>query len=119
MLGIPPLPEKGDYFVDLEEYLALQKAARNPAARTRQSNAWQDAYDLLDPALKGPWSKQEFPVLAAWLAANEKPLALLVEASKRPRRYDPLVGGEKTPRDRHSSARPFRSSTNRATLPVR
>ena len=36
-------------------------------------------------------------MLAAWLDANEKPLALLVEASRRPRRYDPLVCGEKTP----------------------
>ena len=41
--------------------------------------------------MKRPWSKKEFPVLAGWLAANEKPLALLVAASKRPRRYDPLV----------------------------
>ena len=41
--------------------------------------------------MKRPWSKKEFPVLAGWLAANEKPLALLVAASKRPRRYDPLI----------------------------
>ena len=41
--------------------------------------------------MKRAWSKKEFPVLAGWLAANEKPLALLVAASKRPRRYDPLI----------------------------
>jgi hypothetical protein len=41
--------------------------------------------------MKQPWSEKEFPVLAGWLAANEKPLALLVAASKRPRRYDPLI----------------------------
>ena len=41
--------------------------------------------------MKRPWSKKEFPILAGWLAANEKPLALLVAASKRPRRYDPLI----------------------------
>ena len=28
---------------------------------------------------------------AEWLAANEKPLAMIVEGCKRPRRYDPLV----------------------------
>ena len=44
-------------------------------------------------AAKRPWSKQEFPQVAAWLDANEKPLALMIEASKRPRRFDPLVGG--------------------------
>ena len=32
-----------------------------------------------------PWSKAEFPAWAEWIAANEKPLTLLVEASKRPR----------------------------------
>jgi hypothetical protein len=41
--------------------------------------------------MKRPWSKKEFPLLAGWLAANEKPLALLVVASKRPRRFDPLI----------------------------
>ena len=41
--------------------------------------------------MKRSWSKKEFPLLAGWLAANEKPLTLLVAASKRPRRYDPLV----------------------------
>ncbi len=49
-----------------------------------------DTSALLHPAMKRPWSKQEFAELAALLAAREKPLALVVEASKRPRRYDPL-----------------------------
>ena len=31
------------------------------------------------------------PHIAAWLAANEKPLAVAVEASKRPEYYNPLV----------------------------
>ncbi len=47
--------------------------------------------------MKRPWSQQEFPVLAEWLAANETPLTLVVEASNRPRRYDPLCCGEKIP----------------------
>ena len=29
---------------------------------------------LVNLAMKRPWSPQEFPVLAQWLAANEKPL---------------------------------------------
>jgi hypothetical protein len=36
-----------------------------------------------------PWEKKDFPVWAEWLAVNEKPMVLLAEASKRPRRYDP------------------------------
>ena len=97
MLGMPALPEKGDYFVDLATYLAQQKISTKSAVAQSEPQAKVDARALLEPALKRPWSKREFPQLAAWLAANEKPLALLVEASRRPRRYDPLVCGEKTP----------------------
>ncbi len=97
MLGVPPLPEKGDYFADLETYLAQPKGDAEADNAKAQPKAGVNAYDLVDPALKRPWSQEEFPVLAAWLAANEKPLALLAEASKRPRRYDPLVCGERTP----------------------
>jgi membrane protease YdiL (CAAX protease family) len=97
MLGMPALPKKGDYFVDLETYLARQKEGAKPSGVKPEPRTRVNAYDLLDPAIKRPWSKEQFPVLAAWLATNEKPLALLVEASKRPRSYDPLVCGEKTP----------------------
>ncbi len=97
MLGIPPLPEKGDYFGCLEEYLDQQEEVAKRGGAKTESPSGQDAYDLLEPALEQPWSKQEFPVLAAWLAGNERPLALLVEASRRPRRYDPLVCREKQP----------------------
>ncbi len=30
MLGIPPLPEKGDYFVDFDDYVARRKNGTNP-----------------------------------------------------------------------------------------
>jgi hypothetical protein len=83
LLGVPPLPEKGDYFVDLDPF--------------RTGRRFNYTSDQLTLAGKRPWSKQTFPVLAEWLAANEKPLTLAVEASKRPRRYDPLVCGAKAP----------------------
>jgi hypothetical protein len=41
-----------------------------------------------------PWSDKEFPILAGSLAANEKAISMVVEASNRPRRYDPLIAGE-------------------------
>ncbi len=97
MLGIPPLPEKGDYFVDLDKYVARQKNGTKPRDAKPEAGTQDNTWDQLSLAMKRPWSQQEFPVLAEWLAANEKPLALVVEASKRPRRYDPLCCGEKTP----------------------
>ena len=96
MLGIPPLPEKGDYFVEFGSYLAGQKKDANPPD-AKPGAAEEDTWDFLHARMKQPWSRKEFPVLAQWLAANEKPLALVVEASKRPRFYDPLCAGETTP----------------------
>jgi hypothetical protein len=94
MLGIPPLPENGDYFVDFDRFVAGRKNAGDTATAAAATDPVRES---MYAAMKRPWSKQAFPALADWLAANEKPLALLVEASKRPRRYDPLVCGEKTP----------------------
>jgi hypothetical protein len=84
MLGIARLPEKGDYFIPVRIY------ARDS---TKSNTAGDRAEEELEQAIKRPWSKREFPVLAGWLKANEKPLALITEASRRPRRYDPLVCG--------------------------
>ena len=97
MLGIPRLPEKGDYFVNHDDYVARQKNGTKPPDAKPEAGTQDSTWDQLKLATKRPWSQKEFPVLAEWLAANEKPLALAVEASKRPRRYDPLCCGEKTP----------------------
>ncbi len=97
MLGAPLPPENGDYFVDYEKYSARYKSATNPEKPQSDATVGNDVFKQLEPAMKHPWSKQEYPVLAEWLGANEKPLALVTEASKRPRWYDPMVAGEKTP----------------------
>jgi hypothetical protein len=81
-LGIPTLPDKGDYFVRLEKY-----ARPGPDGGNAQDETWEQ----LTQAMKRPWTPKDFPRLADWLAANEKPLSLVLEASKRPRRYDPLL----------------------------
>ena len=80
MLGIPTIPEKGDFFISLTNYIKDLKEAAG--ARPEEE---------LDVAVERPWSRQQFPVLARWLKANEKPLGLVTEASKRPRRYDPIL----------------------------
>jgi len=90
LLDIRPLPKNGDYFVALETFAKALKDMGKPSAQANEKG--QDVYsEQQTQAMKRPWSKKEFPVLAGWLAANEKPLALLVAASKRPRRYDPLI----------------------------
>ncbi len=95
-LGIPSLPEKGDYFIGLDDYVKELSARKNPGVPFDHSQL-DEHWAALDIAMKRPWSKQEFPMLAKWLTANEKPLALLIEASKRSRRYDPLIASSPEP----------------------
>jgi ribosomal protein L17 len=82
-LDLPPLPKEGDYFVSLSGF------ARDTLSLTdAQLTA---LYDQQSATMTRPWATQDNPVIAEWLKANEKPLALVVEATKRPRYYNPLV----------------------------
>ncbi len=93
MLGIQTLPEKGDYYVAFYEYAGPPSDTKKLVDEQAASNkAMGTLDDQMDQAAKRPWSRREFPAFAGWLEANEKPLALLVEAFKRPRRYDPEIG---------------------------
>jgi hypothetical protein len=85
-MGIKPPPEKGEYFIDLNEYLKdhLKIDLKSKEAETvavKQLN--HDTYF--------PWNAKEHPHMAGWLAINEKPLALVFEGTKRANYYSPCV----------------------------
>jgi hypothetical protein len=44
---------------------------------------------LLGNMMSQPWTSEQVPPMAEWVAANQKPLDLIVEASKRPRYFMP------------------------------
>ena len=95
MLDIGLLPEKGDYYITLERYVkALKDAGKKVVEEDKEGHDVN--WEQLTQAMKRPWPKQEFPLLAGWLAANEKPLALVIAASQRSRRYDPLISDDGT-----------------------
>jgi hypothetical protein len=94
MLKMPPPPGHGDYFVSLSNYVKQLDDSRDPRFSKLPGGSRDTVSDQQDEAMQRPWSKEEFPLIADWLAVNEKPLALLLEASKRPRRYDPLLCGD-------------------------
>ncbi len=59
-----------------------------------------DAYEALETLtmlIRQPWSADDYPTIAAWLATIEKPLALAVQASERPRFYMPMVAIDDPP----------------------
>jgi hypothetical protein len=87
-LGIPVLPEQGNYFVDEGEMIRRWRVDHPlPAGEEDDDKIWDEFGD----AEKRPWSAAEFPAVAAWLKINEKPLALAIEASTRPRQFFPTL----------------------------
>jgi hypothetical protein len=93
-LGIDPPPEKGDYFVGWEKYLEVH-LKEPPAAQKDQfenPSSWKQAcLDQLDKASKSPWKAADQPDIAKWLKQNEQPLALIAEATRREKFFNPLV----------------------------
>jgi hypothetical protein len=86
-LGIEEPPEKGDYFIPLGRY-STHRLKLDPAeSRT--------LHEQQSRAIQRRWSAKDYPHLASWLKANEKPLALVIEASKRPQYFNPLVSNRK------------------------
>jgi hypothetical protein len=83
MLGIPPPASGGKYYEPFDKF--LERTAPQNAA------AGQSGNDQTAEAATRPWAEDEFPMLAKWLAENEKPLDLVVAASKRPKHYVPWL----------------------------
>jgi hypothetical protein len=84
LLGIKAPPEKGDSFIELTRYL-------NEQVKVENAKECQKIEEQLDHARRRPWGPQAFPKLATWLSANEKPLALVTEASNRSAYFSPLI----------------------------
>lgn len=98
LLGMEPLLMEGDYYVSAKSL--LEKQASESGEITGEDGASPD-YDVFDlqeqfwnhheEASTRPWTAKEFPDLARWIAVNETPLELIVEASRRPKCYLPIV----------------------------
>ncbi len=80
-LGEKP-PEKGKYYLQLDGYTYREKLTELQAEKVRHN---------FDTASQRPWTKKEFPHIAKWLDLNKQSLALVVEASKRKRYYNPII----------------------------
>ena len=83
-LGTAEPQKSGQYFVTLSRYLRDQAML--------DSEATIDFMVSKEPYLsKRPWTAADIPHAAAWLAANEKPLSVAIEATKRSKYFNPLV----------------------------
>jgi hypothetical protein len=77
-------PEQGEYFIGLTRYLREHFELEANERREIVIDQW-------DRATRRPWTPKQYPHLAAWLKANEKPLGIVIEASKRTRYYSPMA----------------------------
>jgi hypothetical protein len=82
-LGIEAPPPAGDYFLALDLYLKEH--------RKLERDAYEAAFDQEVWAARRPWAAKDYPHLAAWLKANNKPMAVVVAATRRPQYFSPLV----------------------------
>jgi hypothetical protein len=83
-LGIEAPPEQGEYLVSWTKY--LKEHWKNEGSLDLASYS-----DRLTRASQWPWTSRQEPELADWLQRSEKPLALVMEATRRPDYYNPLV----------------------------
>jgi hypothetical protein len=83
-LGTKPPPEKGAYFIPGARF-AREQLKLGPGPQ-------RHAFDKeLSYCSQRPWQPSEHPNVAAWLNMNEKPLAVVIEATRRPHYYSPLT----------------------------
>jgi hypothetical protein len=83
-LGIKPLPDNG-MFVSPGSIWAGKLTG---VARKRAEKRWFEQWDI---ALQGPWKASDAPLIAKWLKANAKALALIHKASRCPHWYLPYI----------------------------
>jgi hypothetical protein len=81
LLQIEPTPVRDDYLAGFDEFFTKK--------RGRQPTKKEDADFHM--STQQPWSASEFPLVAEWLAANKTPLEMVVEGTRRPKCYLPLV----------------------------
>jgi hypothetical protein len=82
-LGMKEPPTKGDYIVGLNDFVT-KHAKLTDAQR-------ESLFEDHRKATHRPWSAKDHPRLAEWIALNERPLRVAVEATRRPEYFNPLV----------------------------
>lgn len=87
-MGVEPLPDEGAYLIGLHKWLRDQPDAPKDIniVNDMQSKSWER-----------PWTKVEFPLIAAWLKDNEVPLRTVTLATERTKYFSPLVGTDADP----------------------
>ncbi len=87
-LGIDSPPEKGDYFVPIATFWQETLKADTEGGAGTDFEKLGETFVIVS---RQPWTPKEYPNIVKWLTANEKPLTLIAEATKREQYYNPLI----------------------------
>jgi hypothetical protein len=82
-LGMSAPPATGDYYIGLKRYTEDQLKGAPGSGTT--------ALDTLGKLGQRPWRADEQLGIQSWLKANDKPMALIVQATTRTQYYSPLI----------------------------
>jgi hypothetical protein len=89
-MAIKSPPKKGPYYISLFPFVK-EHLYHIIFRRIDVQEGVNDLINQLDQAQVGPWKPKDYPELASWLRINDRPLARIVEASRRPEYFSPLV----------------------------
>jgi hypothetical protein len=95
MLGVAAPPDKGEYFVEYRKYVEKHAPDALKWPETTKGPYEPLASRQEYRAARSPWSDQDCPLVAAWLAEEEGPLARVVEASRLSGFYVPAISHRK------------------------
>lgn len=87
-LGMKIPSKEGEYLKPLAEFEEELEMSVEPGSEDELPPTLDEQRD---EAATRPWSRDEFPLLAQWLEVNEKPLELVVRASRREHYYSPHI----------------------------
>jgi hypothetical protein len=89
-MGLPEALEPPS-FVTWEKYARRIPESSITPATDSQTDPFEQLLEMIDRGTERPWRRSQYAPLAKWLDANAAGLEVIVEASKRPRYYTPLV----------------------------
>ena len=83
LLGIQEPPKDGNYHIPLRTFLRERVKLDSSEFPKIEEDLWH--------ARQKPWGETNHPEIAYWLKANEAPLDLAIQATRRPEYFNPLV----------------------------
>jgi hypothetical protein len=97
LLGMAEPPENGPYWIDLLEFLGEKDAQGGGGPSSDSGPTIDEIGKQFDQARRRPWSAEEFPLIAALLERNARPLSSVGEGVQRPRWFSPLLAAGSRP----------------------